>query len=79
MESVVVMPKDRANDPNRQAKPRELLTRAEVAAKFSVNPKTVSRWHDSGQLQAMRTLGGHRRFYKDEVEKLANPKADNND
>jgi excisionase family DNA binding protein len=68
------MPKDRANDPNRKVEPRKLLTGAEVAAKFDVHPQTVKRWHASGKLEAMRTLGGHRRFYEDEVEKLAGPK-----
>ena len=44
-----------------------LLTPAEVAALFRVNPKTVSRWARSGKLHAIRTLGGHRRFRASEV------------
>ena len=39
-----------------------LLTPAEVARVFRVNPKTVTRWARSGKLRAIRTLGGHRRF-----------------
>lgn len=51
------------------ARPRsELLTPAEVADAFHVNPKTVTRWADSGLLPAMRTLGGHRRFRRADVE-----------
>jgi excisionase family DNA binding protein len=63
-------PSNRADDPKRKAQPRELLNRSEVAARFSVNPKTVTRWQNSGKLEAMRTLGGHRRYYADEVQKL---------
>lgn len=49
------------------------MTGAEVAERFKVHPDTVKRWHNSGKLEAMRTLGGHRRFYEDEVERLVNP------
>ena len=45
----------------------ELLTPAEVAEMFRVNPKTVTRWARSGKISAIRTLGGHRRFRKSEV------------
>lgn len=64
------MPKDRANDPARQLQPRELLNTAEVAQRFSVHPETVTRWHKTGKISAMRTLGGHRRFYADEVQSM---------
>ncbi|MFO7591685.1 MAG: BldC family transcriptional regulator [Acidimicrobiia bacterium] len=50
--------------------PEELLTPAEVAALFRVNPKTVTRWHRSGKISAIRTLGGHRRFRADEIRRL---------
>lgn len=40
----------------------ELMTPAEVAALFRVDPKTVARWSDSGKIPSIRTLGGHRRF-----------------
>ena len=46
----------------------DLLTPAEVAVLFRVNPKTVTRWARAGKLSAIRTLGGHRRFRRDEVE-----------
>jgi excisionase family DNA binding protein len=46
----------------------ELLTPAEVAVLFRVNPKTVTRWARSGKISAIRTLGGHRRFRRDEIE-----------
>ncbi|GAA4285971.1 BldC family transcriptional regulator [Georgenia daeguensis] len=48
----------------------QLLTPSEVAAKFRVDPKTVTRWANAGKLSSIRTLGGHRRFRRDEVEEL---------
>ncbi len=45
----------------------ELLTPAEVAELFRVNPKTVTRWARAGKISAIRTLGGHRRFRKSEI------------
>lgn len=47
-----------------------LLTPAEVAAKFKVDPKTVTRWAAAGKLTSIRTLGGHRRYKESEVEAL---------
>lgn len=44
-----------------------LLTPAEVATAFRVDPKTVTRWAKAGKLTAIRTLGGHRRFQESEV------------
>jgi excisionase family DNA binding protein len=48
----------------------KLLTPAEAATRFRVDPKTVARWAKAGLLHSTRTLGGHRRFYKDEVDAL---------
>ena len=48
----------------------ELLTPAEVAALFRVNVKSVSRWAKEGRLSCVRTLGGHRRFFRAEVMAL---------
>lgn len=44
-----------------------LLTPKEVAQRFHVNPKTVTRWAKAGKLTAIRTLGGHRRYRESEV------------
>jgi excisionase family DNA binding protein len=46
------------------------MTPAEVAALFRVDPKTVTRWADAGKVTAVRTLGGHRRYSRDEVQNL---------
>jgi excisionase family DNA binding protein len=50
----------------------KLMTPAEVAAIFRVDPKTVTRWANSGKLQSMRTLGGHHRFRREAVMALLN-------
>ncbi len=44
-----------------------LLTPAEVASLFRVDPKTVTRWAKAGKLSSIRTLGGHRRYRESEV------------
>jgi excisionase family DNA binding protein len=48
----------------------KLLTPAEVAALFRVDPKTVTRWAKAGKLSSIRTLGGHRRYWENEVRGL---------
>lgn len=47
-----------------------LLTPAEVAKLFRVDPKTVTRWAKAGKITAIRTLGGHRRYRQSEIVKL---------
>jgi excisionase family DNA binding protein len=47
-----------------------LLTPAEVATMFRVDPKTVTRWAKAGKLTSIRTLGGHRRYKESEVRGL---------
>jgi len=50
--------------------PTPLLTPAEVAQLFRVDPKTVTRWAVAGRLSSIRTLGGHRRYSEVEVHAL---------
>jgi excisionase family DNA binding protein len=52
-----------------ETQPDALLTPAEVAALFRVNPKTVTRWARAGKITAIRTLGGHRRFRASEIRR----------
>jgi predicted site-specific integrase-resolvase len=52
----------------------ELLTPAEVAALFRVDPKTVTRWHHAGRfadagIGVRRTLGGTRRYVAADVRR----------
>ncbi|MFP7696368.1 BldC family transcriptional regulator [Trueperella sp. LYQ143] len=50
----------------------DLMTPAEVAALFRVDPKTVARWANNGDLPSVRTLGGHRRFPRSKVLEAMN-------
>jgi len=53
-----------------------LLTPAEVARLFRVDPKTVARWEKDGRLASVRTLGGHRRYPKPQLDALLSTDAD---
>ena len=57
-------------DMNRLTDAEVLLTPAQVAALFRVDPKTVTRWAQAGKLTSIRTLGGHRRYRESEVREL---------
>ena len=58
-------------EPQTQAfEPEPLLTPAEVAQWFRVDPKTVTRWAQAGRLTSIRTPGGHRRYREAEVRAL---------
>jgi excisionase family DNA binding protein len=52
------------------ANQEKLLTPAEVASLFRVDPKTVTRWAKAGKLTSIKTLGGHRRYKESEVKEL---------
>lgn len=45
----------------------EILTAAEVARLYRVNPATVARWATTGKLPSFRTRGGQLRFRRDDV------------
>jgi excisionase family DNA binding protein len=47
-----------------------MLTPAEVAEMFRVDPKTVTRWAKAGRISSIRTPGGHRRFRESEIRAL---------
>jgi len=57
---------------NRINEQETLLTPAQVAKLFRVDPKTVTRWAKAGKLTAVRTLGGHRRYRQSQVQSLLN-------
>lgn len=48
-----------------------LLSPGEAAKRLSVSPITLRKWADDGLIQAITTLGGHRRYPIGEVERLS--------
>lgn len=53
--------------------PDKFMYRIGEAAKLlSVHPTTVRRWIQEGKLQTIKTLGGHNRIPKGEIERLRN-------
>lgn len=50
--------------------PERLLTPAQVAARFAVDPKTVTRWAKDGKLPFILTPGGHRRYRESVIDGL---------
>ena len=58
--------------PRQNTDSERLLTPAEVAEMFRVDPKTVTRWAKAGKLTSIRTLGGHRRYREAQVKALLN-------
>lgn len=46
----------------------------EVAKMFGVSPKTVKRWAERGEIECIRTLGGHRRYKANKINELLNGK-----
>ena len=46
----------------------QYLTPSQVARMLHVSPKTVSRWANQGFLPCLVTLGGHRRFLREDVD-----------
>lgn len=53
-----------------------LVTVTEAAAMFHVSTDTIRRWSRQGRLTTYRTLGGHRRFDRDELVALLNREPD---
>jgi excisionase family DNA binding protein len=49
----------------------EWLTLQDASAMLGVAPSTLRRWGDAGRVPMKRTLGGHRRFARDEIARLA--------
>lgn len=47
--------------------PEELILPAEACAMLGVTDQTLRRWVESGDLPAIRTVGGHRRYRRSDV------------
>jgi excisionase family DNA binding protein len=48
----------------------DLMTPKEVAFLFGVNSKTVTRWTRNGKIPCFKTIGGHRRYRKVDVDRV---------
>jgi excisionase family DNA binding protein len=46
-----------------------LMKPKEVAAAFRVSTRTLQRWENAGLIHGVRTLGGHRRYLRSDVER----------
>jgi excisionase family DNA binding protein len=46
----------------------EYLAPGEVARRLHVSPKTINRWANDGRIPCIVTLGGHRRFRRDDID-----------
>ncbi|HYJ33765.1 MAG TPA: BldC family transcriptional regulator [Candidatus Binatia bacterium] len=60
------------NAPDEFPNAEDLMTPGEVADVFRVDPKTVGRWAKEGRLDAIRTIGGHRRFRRSQIRAILN-------
>jgi excisionase family DNA binding protein len=49
----------------------DFLRAGQAADLLHVSPKTVGRWAREGRLGHVATLGGHRRFARMDIERLA--------
>ena len=52
-----------------------LMTSGEVANLIGVSVDTIRRWEKSGKVAALFTPTGHRRFRREDVERLLQPSA----
>ena len=46
----------------------EYVTPGEAARYLHVSPKTINRWANDGRIPCIVTLGGHRRFRREDVD-----------
>lgn len=49
---------------------QELLRPEEARRLLGVSNRTLARWEDRGLITAQRTLGGHRRYRRADIEEL---------
>ncbi|VEN74901.1 Histidine kinase [Candidatus Desulfarcum epimagneticum] len=48
----------------------DILTVVKAAKHCNVSPKTIINWIDSGNIEAYKTVGGHRRIKKTDLERF---------
>lgn len=52
--------------------PARWMSLGEVSRALEINEATLRQWADRGRLRVYRTPGGHRRFWREDVESLLN-------
>ena len=57
-------------DRDTQSSAADLLPIGEAARLLGVSVGTVRRWEREGKITAQRTLGGQRRFVRDDIDKI---------
>ncbi len=55
-------------------KTKELLGLDQTSKLLKVSKNTLRRWETEGKIKSTRTLGGHRRFSTEEIEKVKDTK-----
>ena len=58
----------RVGEPNVEL---EYITTRQAAKLLMMSPKTLIRWSNAGRIPHVVTLGGHRRFSRREIERIA--------
>ena len=48
----------------------DFITPDKAAEMLGVEPRTIARWSDQGELSPQKTRGGQRRYDRDEVRDL---------
>jgi excisionase family DNA binding protein len=46
----------------------DYMTPGEAARSLHVSPKTINRWANEGRIPCIVTLGGHRRFRREDID-----------
>lgn len=50
---------------------KQLYTTTQTAKIFGVSARTIQIWADSGMIEVIKTVGGHRRISAEEIKRLA--------
>ena len=57
---------------------QNMLTISEVSRTLGVTTQTLRKWDKSGKLTPVRTLGGHRRYLRSDVDRVLTGMTDGN-
>ncbi|MEA2246737.1 MAG: hypothetical protein QOH46_1266, partial [Solirubrobacteraceae bacterium] len=68
--AAAVSPESGAGAARRAGRSGRMVTLNRACAALNVSPTTLRRWADDGRIDAVRTPGGHRRFYLGDIARL---------